>query len=104
MIYMKWFIPCPACGKRGTFENKKKAILKTTLDGRETRETWLDFVCRHCGKVRKNMSGTWDDVGEEEWKIAQNNGLYNIQLLDEPRVKPVKKQKRKHRKSIGKYQ
>jgi len=95
MIYMKWLMRCPACDKRGTLENKRKAVLRTTLDGREEEVTWLYFVCRHCGIVLKDMCGTWDNIGEEAWEMASSNEVFRIQSLDELRVKPKKQSKRK---------
>ena len=95
MIYMKWFMPCPACGKRGTLESKKKAIRKTKVDGRKLNDTWLYFVCQHCGKVRKNMNGFWQDVEAKEWEMVMNNDVLIVQPLDELKVKPTKKQKKK---------
>jgi phage terminase large subunit GpA-like protein len=100
MIYMKWFIPCPACGKRGTLESKKKATLKTKLDGRKLNDTWLYFVCRHCGKIRKNMHGTWQDVEAKEWEMVMNSDVLIVQPLDEHKVKPTKKRNKKSNRKI----
>ncbi len=97
MIYMKWLIPCPACGKRGTLESKKRAVLKTRLRGRELSDSWLYFVCRNCGKIRKDMNGTWHDVGPEEWEMVKSNAVIQVDPLDELGEKPAKKLKKRSR-------
>ena len=94
LIYMKWFIPCPACKKRGTLENGKKLTLKSELNGRELNETWLYFVCRHCGNIRKEANGTWHEVGVKEWEMIKNNPILEIQLPGESKEKSARNQKR----------
>lgn len=88
MIYMQWLILCPACGKRGTLKSKRRAVLKTNVDGHELTETWLYYVCRHCGNVRKNMQGTWQDVDDEEWKMAMSDEVFQFLPRDEHEEKP----------------
>ncbi|MCL2305929.1 MAG: hypothetical protein FWC43_11355 [Planctomycetaceae bacterium] len=91
---MKWFIPCPACKKRGTFDNGKKLTLKSDFNGHELNETWLYFVCRHCGKIQKEANGVWYDVDTKEWEMAKNNTVIEIQLPGQHKAKPAKNQKR----------
>lgn len=98
MIYMKWFVPCPECGKRGTFQNTKKVILKTTLRGKELTDSWLYFVCSNCGKVQKDMDGTWHDVNAEEWEMVKNRSLPQIDPLDDLCTKSPKKTSKKPRR------
>jgi len=95
MIYMLWLIRCPACGRRGTLENKRRALLKFEVDGHVEKETWLYYVCQHCGNVRKNAQGTWHDVDEEEWKMATSDKVFRFQSHDEHEVKPDGKPKKK---------
>lgn len=78
-------------------------MLNTTINGRKINSTWLYFVCRNCGCVRKQMDGEWCDVDEEEWKMAQSNEVLHVEPIDEYDVgvishkKPTKKSRRKNK-------
>ena len=108
---------CTACDKRGTMRFRKMFVLKTK-QGKEVMEnTCFYVVCRNCGKVRKDINGTWYDVGESEWTMVNsdaiklekgiwqevgkdewamiNSSVFGIQIEDKTKEPPPRKVKKR---------
>ena len=115
MIYTWFIMRCTACGKRGTTRFRKLFVLKTKQDKEVMENTCFYAVCRNCGNVRKDINGTWYDVGEGEWarvnsgtiemekciwqevgeseRAMINNDIFGIQIGDKPDEQPPKRLK-----------
>ena len=120
MIYRWFFMRCTACGKRGTMRFRKMFVLRTKQSKKVLENTCFYVVCRNCGNVRKDINGTWYDVGEVEWALVNsgtvemekciwqevgedewamiNNGVFGIQIEDKTKGSQPKRLKNSLRK------
>lgn len=67
LIYIRWFCPCPRCGKRGEMEHTNHIKVEVNFQGVDLSDHWAYFLCHHCGAKLKWYRDAWEDVGEKEW-------------------------------------